>query len=277
MTQSLGPIAELRRFPVKSMLGERCDQLMIERAGAVGDRCCAVIDMTSAKLASAKRPAPWRTLLTMTARLAGDEVEIDLSDGSMIRSDSPDCDSRLSAVVGRDVRLIRARDRAFEIDRADPDDVAERGVEGEVSYVELTIGQALPAGGFADFAPIHLLSTASLARVAEVISPAEAERFRANLLIDNQGAQPFAENDWIGRRIAIGEQLVLRVIEPTPRCAIPTLAHGPLPANPRLTQIIGTLNKASMTGMPPLACLGAYAIVEQPGIVSQGDAARLID
>ncbi len=276
MRQGLGNIAELWRFPVKSMLGERCDRLVIDAGGPAGDRRCALIDVGSGKLASAKRPAPWRALLAMTARLVGDHVAIDLGDGTQTSSDLPDCDMRLSAALGRPVRLTQARDRAFAIDRADPDDVAERGVDGEITYAELTIGQAMPTGGFADFAPIHLLSTASLARVAEATTSAEAVRFRANLLIDNDGAPPFAENDWIGRHIAIGQQLVLRVIEPTPRCAIPTLAHGPLPTNPKLTQQIGTLNKVAMTGMPPLACLGAYAVIEQAGVVAPGDVARLI-
>lgn len=272
----LGQIAELRRFPVKSMLGELCESLAIDEAGVAGDRRCALVDTATGKIASAKRPTPWRALLSMSARLTDDRVDIVLADGSRIASDAADRDAQLSAALGRPVTLIDARARAFEIDRADPDDLAERGEVSDLHYAQITIGQALPGGGFADFAPIHLLSTASLARIAEAAGPAEAARFRANILIDTPDAAPFAENDWIGRTIALGETLILRVIEPTPRCAIPTLAHGALPVNPRLTQMIGTLNKATMTGMPPLACLGAYAQIERAGTITVGEAARLI-
>lgn len=276
MDQTLGELAELRRFPVKSMLGELCDAIEIDVGGVVGDRRYALIDAASGKLASAKRPMPWRALLMIQARLVGDRVEMTLGDGTQIDSNTENCDAALSAALGRAVTLIHRRDRAFSIDRADPDDVAEHGVDGDVSHIELTIGQAMEAGGFADFAPIHLLSTASLARVAEVAGSAETARFRANLLIDAADTTPFAENSWIGRRIAVGDGLLLRVIEPTPRCAIPTLAHGALPPNPKLTQLIGGLNKVAMTGMPPLACLGAYAQVEPPGAVAVGDRVRLL-
>lgn len=273
---SLGEVAELRRFPVKSMLGELCGSLAIDATGVAGDRRCALVDTASGKLASAKRPTPWRALLTMSARLIDDRVEITLADGSCITSDAADADAQLSAAIGRPVTLINARERAFAIDRADPDELAERGEACDGDYAQITIGQALPGGGFADFAPIHLLSTASLARVAEVAGPAEAARFRANILVETPNASAFTENDWVGRRIAIGGALVLRVIEPTPRCAIPTLAHGALLPNPRLTQLIGTVNKAMMTGMPPLACLGAYAQIEHAGTIAVGDSARLL-
>lgn len=275
MNHDWGKVTGLRRFPVKSMLGEICQHLQVNRDGAAGDRCCAILDSASGKIASAKRPTPWRALLKMQARLEGALVEITTADGTRMMSDDPDCDTKLSAVLGRPVRLIDRHDQAFLIDRADPDDVANLGVEGDVNLVPLTIGQAMPPGaGFADFAPIHLLSTASLAAVDSVAGPAEAMRFRANLLIDNGTESPFSERNWIGKSLMVGDTLVLRIIEPTPRCAIPTLSHGQLPTNPTLTQMIGKLNKQAMTGMEPMACLGAYAVVEHPGPVVTGDVVR---
>ncbi|HEY0938210.1 MAG TPA: MOSC domain-containing protein, partial [Trebonia sp.] len=52
--------------------------------------------------------------------------------------------------------------------------------------------------------------------------------YRPNLVLDAGDSVPFAENDWTGREIAVGT-VRLTVISPTPRCAVPTLAHGPLP------------------------------------------------
>lgn len=277
MATDLGSIAELRRFPVKSMLGEDCDRLTITDHGVAGDRVRALVDRANGKLASAKRPTPWRALLGMAARLYGDRVEITLADGRVIDADAPDCAAALSAALGREVTVARARSQEFVLDRADPDQLAERGSESGLDYAEITIGAAAPGGGFVDFAPVHLIARASLARVAEVAGPAEPVRFRANIVVDAPSISPFGENDWIGRRIAIGEAVVLKVIEPTPRCAIPTLAHGALALNPKLTSAIGGLNKAVMTGHGPLACLGAYAVLERAGQITIDDRARLID
>jgi len=46
-------IARLWRYPVKSMLGERCDELRVEARGAVGDRMYAVRD-AEGKLGAAR-------------------------------------------------------------------------------------------------------------------------------------------------------------------------------------------------------------------------------
>ena len=43
-------------------------------------------------------------------------------------------------------------------------------------------------------------------------------RYRPNLIVDTAG-DGFEENDWIGRELRVGPELVLRLIAPTPRCA----------------------------------------------------------
>ena len=49
-------------------------------------------------------------------------------------------------------------------------------------------------------------------------------------------AVDFAENDWQGRDLRIGSDLVVQVMARTPRCAIPTLEHG----DPRSCRLAGT-------------------------------------
>lgn len=279
-----GTVSELWRFPVKSMLGERYGQLAIGAEGVAGDRVAALIDVESGKVASAKRPNPWRKLLTMRASLAPEAngaapaIMIRLEDGELLSSDARDCAAKLSAVIGRPVALARHRTAPLLLDRADPEQVAVAGFDADPDLQPIEIAAAAPGGRFVDFAPVHLITMASLARVAASAGPAESERFRANLILDVPGGAAFAENGWVGRRLAVGADVVLRMIEPTPRCAVPTLAHGSLPVNVRLTQQIGTLNRAAMSGMAAaVACLGVYAAVEAPGVVAAGDRVSLLD
>ena len=52
----LGTVAALRRYPVKSMLGEDVDAGEVTSTGLVGDRRLAVVSRRTGKIASAKLP-----------------------------------------------------------------------------------------------------------------------------------------------------------------------------------------------------------------------------
>src|ERR1700694_38001 len=52
----VGTVRTLRRFPVKSMLGEQVDVVDVGEGGIVGDRAYAVRDRQTGKVASAKNP-----------------------------------------------------------------------------------------------------------------------------------------------------------------------------------------------------------------------------
>lgn len=276
----IGRVERLMRFPVKSMRGDSFDALEFGTVGVAGDRSAALLDRDTGKVASAKLPHRWRQLLEFKARQLprGDAagrplIEIELPDGRRVMSDRADIDALLSAAVGRAVTLSFARPSGLEMERARPDEVAERGAEQEVGADTLPLGMGAPDGGFFDFAPIHFITTASLARVASAAATAlvEPERFRPNIVIDNANGAPFAENDWVGGTLVFGERVAIEVILATPRCAVPTLAQGAIPASPRLTQLIGTLNRVPIMDMGDLACLGAYGRVTRPGPVRLGD------
>lgn len=276
----IGHVGRLMRFPVKSMRGETLDALDLRSAGVAGDRVCALIDRDSGKVASAKLPHRWRQLLGFRAQLLpGADAEgrplirMDLPDGRHIRSDRTDIDALLSDLVGRAVTFSFSRDAGLEMERARPDDVADHGAEQEVGSDTLPLGMGAPEGGFVDFAPVHFVTTASLDHVASAATTTsvEPERFRPNIMIDNVDGPPFVENDWVGGTLTLGGRVMLEVILATPRCAVPTLAQGALPPLPRLTQLIGTLNKVPIMEMGELACLGAYARVTRGGSVQLGD------
>jgi uncharacterized protein YcbX len=171
------------------------------------------------------------------------------------------------------VKFAFARDVALQLERANPEELAAGGDENGPGKTVIQIGMWAPEGGFFDAFPIHFITTASLKRVAEVaIAKApEPARFRPNIMIDSVGLDAFAENGWEGALISVGRDLRLRVAFPTPRCAVPTLAHGAITPDPRLTVEIGKLNRAPVLDMGPVPCLGAYAQIERPGRVALGD------
>ena len=273
----LGTVTTLRRYPVKSMLGEDLDTGDVSRSGLDRDRRLAVVSRRTGKVASAKYPRLWRDLLTLSAQALDDAVRITLPGGKTVCSADADADEVLSALLDQPVTLTATPPPGASLDRAVPGAVLRDGIRAEVPSELIEIGAGAPPGTFVDFAPLHLLTTSTLDRIAE-LSPyrrARLERYRPNVVIRTE-AGGFTENDWLGRDLRVGDELVLRVIARTPRCAVPTLAHGDLPRDAGALRVLARHNRVqAMPELDPEPCAGVYAEVLHPGRIRTGDAVRL--
>src|SRR6476646_3344555 len=97
-------VAELWRYPVKSLQGERLESAELTPEGIAGDRRYAIYDIgTGFGLTGRRHPE----LLFGSARLVDSGVEITLPDGSIAVDDS-----ELSAWLGRPVALVSVGDLA---------------------------------------------------------------------------------------------------------------------------------------------------------------------
>ena len=186
-----------------------------------------------------------------------------------------DFDAWVSGVLGRSVKLTETKPIGIELNRARPDEVLDRGMHEPVTQDVLAIGAAAPGGGFFDFAPVHLVTTASLATLSSAAPDAtiSVERYRPNLVIETAASTAFVETQWIGRRIRIGRFVELEIIAPTPRCAVPMLSHGILPASPSAVRTVNELNRVEFPLLGPgrFPCLGVYATVLSSGHLQRGD------
>ena len=278
----LGTVAALRRYPVKSMLGEDVDASDVTFTGLAGDRQLAVVSRATGKIASAKFPRLWRDLLTVSAAAADDPaadgaVRITLPEGEIVWSSDAGVDTILSGLLDEPVTLTATPLPGAALDRAVPEAVLREGVDAQVPAELMEIGGGGPPGTFVDFAPLHLLTTSTLDRIAE-LSPhgrADLERYRPNIVIRTAGAG-FTENDWLERILQVGDDLVLRVIARTPRCAVPTLVHGALPRDPDALRVLARHNRVEpLDSLGPEPCAGVYAEVLRPGRIRTGDPVRL--
>lgn len=293
MTESTLTVSQLWRFPVKSMGGERLDELTIDARGVRGDRWWAVRDLERDAIASARRlPA----LLTLSAKYVAppatsvgeDEVPdvvITLPDGREVRSREPGTDDALSEALGRpvrlepvsdDPRLVRlpwrerlvqmrpgtvARDFAIADGEALPDLSRLR-----LRSVATLARNATPPGAFVDLSPVHVLTEESVATVAAAaaehgITEVDPRRFRANVLLAG-GEGELPESGWSGSRLQVGTAR-LEVAMPTVRCVVPSRRHGEdLPTEPALTRAVATAAERY---------LGVYADVDRAGTVRVGD------
>ncbi|OBA60591.1 molybdenum cofactor biosysynthesis protein [Mycobacterium sp. 1100029.7] len=263
-------IESLRRYPVKSMLGEAVDSLYVDEHGAQGDRRLALVDTATGHVASAKQARLWRRLLTCTARGDTGHVNIGLPDGTTVAADDPGVDELLSRQLGRPVRLISKRPTGATVERPDPEQLLELGLDAEVAGRILEIGLGTPGESFTDDAPLHAITTATLEHIG-----AEALRYRPNLVIATPPEfPPYIENDWIGREFGIGA-VRLRGLELTPRCVVPTLEHGRLPRAPHALRTPAAENRREAGSGGMAACAGLYFEATTAGVIHVDDAVIL--
>jgi uncharacterized protein YcbX len=129
--------------------------------------------------------------------------------------------------------------------------------------------ETLPAGSFCDLAPVHLLTTGTLdfLRQQHPAGRFEPGRFRPNLLVETPpDAIGFVEDRWVGRVLAVGDTVRLRVTARSSRCVMTTLAQPGLPADAGVLRAVVAANAAHA---------GVYAEVIRPGEVREGDALTL--
>src|SRR5271166_1991694 len=96
---SEGRVAEIWRYPVKSMGGERLEAVQVGHGGLPGDRGWAVRDEVRGGIRGAKKiPALMRCKARYPAppTHAGDLAEITLPDGSPVTTHDADIARRLS-------------------------------------------------------------------------------------------------------------------------------------------------------------------------------------
>jgi uncharacterized protein len=291
---AVGTIRALWRFPVKSMSGEEVDAADLSEGGIVGDRAFALRDRETGKIASAKHPKRWPNLLGCRAAFVepprpGEELppaRIELADGSSVLSDAPDVDAVLSGFFGRDVELASAADNGYTIDQYHPDEENYDPGGHRDEVVEAQLGaaffneQGLPSvvseASFFDLFPLSVLTTSTLDRLGEIEpeSRFDVRRFRMNVIVDTP-APGFVENEWVGRTLAVGDDVQVGVALPDPRCVMPSLAQQDLPRDTRILRALAKHNRLDVGGAL-YPCAGVYAVAAATGTMRKGDRVSLV-
>jgi uncharacterized protein YcbX len=284
-------VSQLWRFPVKSMGGHPVDEVRVDRRGLHADRLWAVRDLENDITASARRVPKLLGCSAAYATAPGPdagpgnvpEVTITFPDGAECSSSDPTVHGRLSELVGRDVRLTplpsrddlsvhrlsvkqsKANFSAAEVRRDFGLSASEALPDTTVFTTKqmLTLARfSTPPGTFVDLAPIHLLSSRSLAALAVGDEPYSVRRFRPNVLVDvEQPDSEFPEAAWVGAELRIGSA-GMHVTIPTIRCVVPTRPQPGLDLDRGLTRALAARTDRF---------LGVYADVTRAGVVRVGD------
>src|SRR5215204_4423740 len=179
-----GSVAEIWRYPVKSMGGEPLARSAVAARGLRADRMWAVRDAELDTFTTARR---WPVLLQCSARFAEDsadrsaepgdvlDVIVTFPDGSEVSSSDPAIHDRLSEVIGKPARLeslpALAQKRRYRAAQATKADIRRQFTfpDGEplpdfsifpVRKLAELARYATPVGALYDAYPILLLTRA---------------------------------------------------------------------------------------------------------------------
>ncbi|HVC23432.1 MAG TPA: MOSC domain-containing protein [Candidatus Dormibacteraeota bacterium] len=180
-------VAELWRYPVKSMAGERISDAEVGERGIPGDRRLAAFELApnprDHELSARDVPGLLRfgaSLGSGSARVSGPEV-------SSVAWDDTELRRSLSLVCRRQLEV-----------------------------------RPMPQGAFDD-SPILLVYMATMTALSEELSAyVDPRRFRANIYLTGSGTSGHAEAELVGRELHCGDSLVLQVVKVCARCSVTT-------------------------------------------------------
>jgi uncharacterized protein YcbX len=233
----LGRVAEIWRYPVNGLQGEKLVQARVIATGISGDHLYALRDSASGKVLDPKSYSfSWGeslgkpTMLALSARLSGEEggqtLSIEESGSTICSTGDPDVDERISASLGAHVELVPY----------------PRFAEARVRS-----GRTL-----------HLITTGSLDRMNSIYPQGnfDVRRFRPNIVVATEpGLDGFPEGGWLGKELELGGVRIL-VEKPNERCRVTTMAQPGIVQDPGILETIqrenasnlGVLGRATVEG-----------------------------
>ncbi|MRH41500.1 MOSC domain-containing protein [Aquibacillus halophilus] len=240
----IGHIKELVRHPVKSLDGEFVQKSKIMDYGLYGDRSHAYLDET--KKGNFLTITQFQEMVRYKARFVGEESMDEYPKVEVITPEG-------NVFDWKDEELIKEM---------------ENKSKRKISTKKYT-PSLVPIGPIA-VEHILLVTDASLDKLEEIWGKEEVDfrRFRPNLFIELKEKKPFVEEEWIGKRIKIGNEVEVQLVGHSERCMIITVNPDNAERDKSLhTALIKERNNN----------FGVYASVIKTGDIHVNDEIHLLD
>jgi uncharacterized protein YcbX len=201
VSATIGTVALLARYPVKSMAGEYLSEATVEHRGLAGDRGWAVYTADGG-IGSGKTTRRFRRvdgLLDWRSELADGVPVVEAPGGVRGRADDPATGALLSSAVGRPVTLRP---------------------EAEIPHH--------------DESPVHVVTTAGLRALERLLGTSvDVARFRPNVVLETDGDLE------VDRELRLGDEVVLRLGPGMSRCVMVDPPQRDLPRDGRILKALG--------------------------------------
>lgn len=261
----VGAVESVWRYPVKSMAGERLDEIFVGYAGVFGDRFCAILN------AAAPEGFPYLTARNNPSVLLHHPRFRDVAlaarplNQSAAEGLGPGITPLYPAPLER--LAIDVRTPAGDMLAIDDPELRKQLATKNVEADKLSLIRSDRA--LTDCRPVSLISNTTITQLSDEIgAQLDARRFRANIYADLGAAMGFAEDAFVGKRLQIGERAVIAVLTRDPRCKMISLDPDTGEEN---SNVLRHVAKAHDTRA------GVYCAVLTEGTVRRGDTIALLD
>ncbi len=236
MMTELGRIRELVRYPVKSMAGVPTESAMLGWHGLDGDRRFGFRRLGD------DSGFPWLTASRVPELLLYHPVGLDDASGEPLPT-------HVRTPAGKELEL-----RSDELER----EVGARS-GGKVELMKIK-------HGIFDDASVSVISSATVAGIgAEAGMDIDPRRFRANIVLETRGGEPFLEDAWLGGTLLFGNvepRPAVRVTARDVRCVMINLDPDTARHDAQMMKAVVRLNDNNA---------GVYGTVVQEGTLRVGD------
>jgi uncharacterized protein YcbX len=260
----VGKVESLWRYPVKSMRGEEMDELFAGYAGVYGDRLFAFESSAAPKGFPFFTGREQRQMIRYRARFRDPEKAarpVNLSEAEKL---SPNINP-ISAGVSEFMIDVETPDgKTFSIDDPALVDILRAGLDGNHELTLLRSEKAMT-----DCRPVSIFSVQTARKLGEETGGAvDMRRFRANIYLDLDPSDGFAEDNFVGRSLRIGSKVTVAVLQRDGRCMMITLDPDTAEKTPAILKAVAQQHE----GMA-----GVYGAVLVEGMIRKGDPVELLE
>ncbi len=237
----VGMVQALNRFPVKSMHGESLAAAQLYWHGFDGDRRFAFVrgDVQSSFPWLTGRQIPnmllYKPRFVTPDDVVNSAIEVETPNGRILPIHSPELLAELAEAYGSEVSLIN-------------------------------IGR-----GVFDSQVLSVMSTETAVALSKSVGlPLDMARFRQNIIIQSNSAEPFVEESWLDGVLLFGDHpdgARIRLNRRIPRCVMISIDPN---TGERDARVLKTVAQTRDN------CVGVHASPERPGSIRVGDVVKLL-
>ena len=261
---TIGTVEGLWRYPVKSMRGAEMPEVFMGFSGIYGDRCYAF------KNSAARKGFPYlnanvqQQMLLYRPQFRHPERASKPPNLTEAASIAPGVTPANGDAEDMVLDIVTPSGEIVSVDNPALIKLLGEGISEKNQLTLMRSDRALT-----DCRPVSLISLKTVRQIeSELSMPIDMRRFRANIYVNFASESGgFAEDNFVGRRLRIGSQATIMVLERDPRCKMISLDPETSEHNPevlrKVAQAHGNL-------------AGVYCAVLVEGLLKKGDLIELV-
>jgi len=260
----IGTVESLWRYPVKSMRGEELDEIFAGYGGVYGDRLFAFESSASLRGFPFFTGRDQRQMIRYWPRFRHPEKAARPVNYAEALKLSPNVNPIGAHAAELMIDVETPDGKTFAIDNPKLMEQLRSGTNGEHQLTLLRSDKAIT-----DCRPLSIFTVQTVKKLSDEASvDIDKRRFRANVYLDLESLEGFAEDKFVGKSLRIGSRAVVSVVGRDGRCVMITLDPDTAERTPAILKAVAQNHDGEA---------GVYAVVLVEGTIRKRDPVELLD